>query len=111
MRWPVRECWPPAGQKSLRQKNRMVRNPKPDGPISLKIATTPSQQHEQWAPKDGSSADESGSSRGQIGLRSETSANEEAKPNVEKGPEMVEIEQSKVPGEKGETKIEDGTSL
>jgi hypothetical protein len=62
-------------------------------------------------PKDGSSVDASGGGQGQRGLGSEASANDDkAKPDVEKGPEEVLAEQSKVPREKAETKTEVETS-
>jgi hypothetical protein len=60
--------------------------------------------------KDGSSANRSRSSQGQIGVRSETSANDEAKLDMEKGPKEVAVEQDRVPGTEVETKIEAGTS-
>jgi hypothetical protein len=37
-------------------------------------------------------------------------ANDNAKPDAEKGPKEVAIEQDRVPGAKAETKIEVGTS-
>jgi hypothetical protein len=43
-------------------------------------------------PKDGSFADEPGSSQGRTELRSETSANDEAKPGTEKSLEDVAVE-------------------
>jgi hypothetical protein len=57
-------------------------------------------------PKDGSSVDKSGGSQGQTGPRSETSANDEAKHNVEKGPEGVAVEQIKAQGKKIKTRME-----
>jgi hypothetical protein len=63
-------------------------------------------------PKDRSSIDGSGGSYGQIGLRRKASANDDkVKPNAEKGPREVAAEQSKVLGEKTESRIEAGTSL
>jgi hypothetical protein len=61
-------------------------------------------------PKGGSSADGSGGSQGQTGLRSETSANDEAKRNWEKSPEEAVVEQNEAQGEKMETRTEDGTN-
>jgi hypothetical protein len=45
-----------------------------------------------------------------MGPRSETSANNEAKPDAKKGPEEVALERDIVPEEKTEAKIEPGTS-
>jgi hypothetical protein len=59
---------------------------------------------------DGSSTDGSGGNQGQTGLRSETLANDEAKPNTEKGPEEVAAEQNRAQGEKTEVKAEAGAS-
>jgi hypothetical protein len=50
------------------------------------------------------------SRQGKIGLRSETSANDEAKPDGEKSLEEVVVEQDRVPEVKVETKIEVGTN-
>jgi hypothetical protein len=61
--------------------------------------------------KDGSSADEPGSSQGKTGPRSKILANDEAKPYAEKSPEEVVAEQDRVPEVKAETKIEVVTSL
>jgi hypothetical protein len=44
------------------QENRMVRNPKPNGPVSLKAVVAHGHWHEQEAPKDGSSVGQSGGS-------------------------------------------------
>jgi hypothetical protein len=60
--------------------------------------------------KDGSSADEPGISQEKTGLRSETSTDDEAKPDVEKSPEEVTTEQDRVPEVKAETKTEARTS-
>jgi hypothetical protein len=65
--------------KTLSQENRMVRNLKPDGPVSLKTTTAPGHWQEQEAPEDGASVDQPGSSQGQIGPGSKTSVNDEAK--------------------------------
>jgi hypothetical protein len=64
----------------------------------------------QWVPKDGSSTDGSGSSQGKTGWRSETSANDEVKPDVEKGSEEVAAEQNQVQDEKAKVSAEAGTS-
>jgi hypothetical protein len=61
-------------------------------------------------PKDGSSSDVSGGNHGQTGSRSEASANDEAKHDIEKGPEGVAAEQIKVQGKKIEAKTEVGAS-
>jgi hypothetical protein len=71
------------------QDNQTVQNAKSDHPVSHKLAAAPSHWHEQGAPKDGSSADEPGSSWGRTGLRSETSVNDEANSSAEKSPEEV----------------------
>jgi hypothetical protein len=60
--------------------------------------------------KDGSSADEPGISQEKTGLRSETSTDDEAKPDVENSPEEVTTEQDRVPEVKAETKTEARTS-
>jgi hypothetical protein len=62
-------------------------------------------------PKNESSIDRSGGSQGRIGPRSQTSANDEVKRNMEKGPEGLAAEQNKDQGVKIETRIEVGTSL
>jgi hypothetical protein len=61
-------------------------------------------------PKIISSADESGGNQDQTGLRSETLADDEPKPDVDKGLEKVAVEPDWVPEAKAETKIEAGTS-
>jgi hypothetical protein len=76
--------------------NQIAQNSKPDHPISSKTTIVPGHQHKQGAPKDGSSADELGSSQGRTGPRSETSANNEVKPNTKKIPEEVAAEQNRV---------------
>jgi hypothetical protein len=47
---------------------------------------------------------------GRTRLRSESSANSEAKPDVEKGTEEVAAEQDRVPGVKAKTRTEVGAS-
>jgi hypothetical protein len=65
----------------------------------------------QWIPMDRFFADELEGIQGQTWSRSETSANnDKLMPDVEKGPEEVVAEQSKVPGEKAENKTQAGTS-
>jgi hypothetical protein len=49
-------------RRTPRQENRMVRNPKSEGPVSLKIAATPNQQNKWWVPKDVASVSRSGGS-------------------------------------------------
>jgi hypothetical protein len=88
----------------------MVWNPKPNGLISLKTVATFGQQHKQWVPKDGSSINGLGSSQGQTRLRNEASANDEAKPDAEKGPEEVVAEQNQAQDEKAKVSAEAGTS-
>jgi hypothetical protein len=65
--------------KTPSQENWMVQNLKLDGPVSSKTTAAPGHRQEQEAPKDGASVDQPGSSQGQIGLRSKTSVNDEAK--------------------------------
>jgi hypothetical protein len=60
--------------------------------------------------KSGSSANQSRGSQGQTRLKSEISADGEAKPDAEKNPEEATAEQSKVPGVKTKTRTEVGTS-
>jgi hypothetical protein len=74
------------------QENRTVQNAKPDHLISPKIVVAPSHWHKQGVLKDGSSADEPGSSQGKTGPRSKILANDEAKPYAEKSPEEVVAE-------------------
>jgi hypothetical protein len=88
----------------------MVRNLNPDGMISQKATTAPSHRHKQEALKDGSSANHPGISQERIGPRRESSANGEAKPDMEKSLEEVAAEQDRVSEVKVETKIEARTS-
>jgi hypothetical protein len=92
------------------QEKRTVRKAKPNHHVSLKTVATPGCHHKQGVLKDGSSVDEPRSRQGKIGLRSETSANDEAKPDGEKSLEEVVVEQDRVPEVKVETKIEAGTN-
>jgi hypothetical protein len=93
------------------QENRTVQNAKPDHPVSQGAAVVPSHRHEQYALKDGPSADQPESSRGRTGLRSESSVVDKAKPDTEKSPEEVAAEQNRVLEVKAETRIGAGTSL
>jgi hypothetical protein len=77
----------------LRQENQMVRNPKPDGPVSQEATTTPGHRHEQEALKDGPFADQPVSSQGRTGPRSNSSAD---------GNRVLEV--------KAETRTKAGTS-
>jgi hypothetical protein len=95
----------------LRQENRMVRNPKPDGSISQEIATAPSCWHEQEALKDGPFADQPESSQGRTRSRSKSSADDKTKPNAKKSPEELAAEQNRVLEAKAENMTEAGTSL
>jgi hypothetical protein len=88
----------------------MVRNPKLDGLVSQEAAAAPSHRHEQEGLKDGSSANQIGNSQERTGPKRESSTNGEAKPDTEKSPEEVAVEQDKVWEVKAETKIEAGTS-
>jgi hypothetical protein len=63
-----------------------------DGPVSLKTATTPGQQHKQWVLRVGSPTSGLGGSQGHTWPRCETSAKDEAKHNKEKGLEGVAAE-------------------
>jgi hypothetical protein len=96
--------------KTSVQENQTVQNAKPNHPVSPKIAAAPGHLHERETPKDGSSADQPGSSHGQTWPRSTTSANDEAKPEEEKGLEEVEIEQDRVPGAEAKKKTEVGSN-
>jgi hypothetical protein len=57
-------------------------------------------------PKGVSSIDGSGGNQDQTGLRSETSANDEAKHNMEKGPEEVVAKQNKAQGKEIDIRAE-----
>jgi hypothetical protein len=94
----------------LRQENRMVRNPKPDGSISQETATAPGCWHEQEALKDGPFADQPESSQGRTRSRSKSSADDKTKPNAKKSPEELAAEQNRVLEAKAEAKTEAGTS-
>jgi hypothetical protein len=96
------------GRKASGQENQTVRNAKSDHPVSQEAAA-PGHQQEQEAP-NGSSVDQQRIIQGKIGPRSETSTDDEAKPDVERGPEEVAAEQDKVPGAKTEARTEAGTS-
>jgi hypothetical protein len=56
--------------------------------------------------KDGSFTDGSGSSQSQTGSRSEAVAKDKAKPNAEKGPEVVAVKQDKAQNEEREIATE-----
>jgi hypothetical protein len=62
----------------------MVRKPKPYGSVSSKAVAGPKQQGKREVPIDGSFNDQPGSSQGQTGPGSASSANCEAKPDAEK---------------------------
>jgi hypothetical protein len=100
-RWPLWICQLPA-----RQENWTLQNAKPDHPVFPKTTIAPSHRHEHEASKDGSFANQPGSSQGRIGLRSKSSANGEAEPDVEKSPEEVAAEQDKILEAKAETRTE-----
>jgi hypothetical protein len=97
-------------RRALGQENWTIWNAKLDHLVSPKIATAPDRQHEQGASMNRSSADQPGSNQGRIGPRSETSANDKAKPDAEKSLEEVATKWDMVPKAKAETKIEAGTS-
>jgi hypothetical protein len=59
---------------------------------------------------NGSSIDQQGSIQGKAGPRSETSANDKAKPDTKKNPEEAAEEYGKVLGVKEKTRTETGTS-
>jgi hypothetical protein len=67
-----------------------------DGPVSQEAAVAPGRRHEQDALKDGPSADQPESSQGRIGPRSESSADDKAKPNMKKSPKEVAVEQNRL---------------
>jgi hypothetical protein len=97
------------GRKASGQENWIVRNVKPDHPISQEAVVAPSHQQEQETP-NGSSVDQQGSIQGKEGPRSETSVDDEAKPDAEKNLEEALAEHGKVPGAKTKTKTEVRTS-
>jgi hypothetical protein len=78
------------------QKNQTVQNAKPDHLVSQEVATDPGHWHEQEVLKDGSSAGQLGSSQERTGPRRESSANGKAKPDTEKSPEEVVVEQNRI---------------
>jgi hypothetical protein len=85
----------------------MVRNPKSEGPISLKATVAPGEQRKHWVPKDVSSANGSRGNQGQTGPRSEASANgDKAKLDALKSPEVVAAKQVKAQGKKPEASAE-----
>jgi hypothetical protein len=85
----------------------MVQNPESGGLVSPKTATTPGQQRKHWVPKGGSSAYGSGGCQGQARPRSEASAKDnKAKPDAEKSPEEVAVEQVNTQGEKIDANVE-----
>jgi hypothetical protein len=61
-------------------------------------------------PEDVSSIDGSGGNQDQTGPRSGTSADDEVKPDTERGPEEVAAEQYKVPGARTEARTDAETS-
>jgi hypothetical protein len=91
-----------------------VWNPKQNGLISL--SDFPEDSSNFWAAaqavgaQDGSFINGLGSSQGQTRLRNEASANDEAKPDAEKGPEEVAAEQNQAQDEKAKVSAEAGTS-
>jgi hypothetical protein len=91
-------------------ENWIVQNAKLDHPVSPKTVAAPTHRHKQEAPKDRSSVDEPGTSQGRTWSRSETSASDEAKPDMEKSLEGVAAEQDRVSEAKVETKTEVGIS-
>jgi hypothetical protein len=92
------------------QENRTVLNAKLNHLVSLKMASDLGHWNEQKALKYGSSTDESGSNQGQTRPRSETSANDEAKPDMEKSLEEVAPEQNRVLEVKAKIRKEAETS-
>jgi hypothetical protein len=75
---------------------------KPDHPVSLRATTSSGQQHKHWVPEGVSSINGSGGNQDQIGPRSGTSTDDEAKHDTEKGPEEVAAKQNKAQGEETE---------
>jgi hypothetical protein len=96
-------------EKAPGQENRTVWNTKSDHPVSQEVAATLGRQQEQETP-NGSSVDQQGSIQGKTGPRSKALANDEAKPDAERGLEEVTTEQDKVPGVRTEARTEAGTS-
>jgi hypothetical protein len=96
-------------EKAPGQENRTVWNTKSDHPVSQEVAATLGHQQEQETP-NGSSVDQQGSIQGKTGPRSKALANDEAKPDAERGLEEVTTEQDKVPEVRTEARTEAGTS-
>jgi hypothetical protein len=93
-------------EKAPGQENRTVWNTKSDHPVSQEVAATLGRQQEQETP-NGSSVDQQGSIQGKTGPRSKALANDEAKPDAERGLEEVTTEQDKVPGDRGQDRSRD----
>jgi hypothetical protein len=78
--------------RSHSQENWTVQNPKSDQPISLKKSEAPRQPHRQLVRKSKSSTESSGNGQEKEGPRDETSANDRAEQNMEKGPKKTAVE-------------------
>jgi hypothetical protein len=63
--------------RALGQENQIVQNAKPNHLVSSKTAAALGLRHEREVSKDGPSIDRPGSSQGRIGLRGESSANDQ----------------------------------
>jgi hypothetical protein len=92
------------------QENWTAQNVKLDHQVSQETATVPGHRHKREAPKDGSSAGQSGGSQETTGPRSDTSVDDKTKSGMEKGLEEVAVEQNKGPEAKTETRTEARTS-
>jgi hypothetical protein len=92
--------------KASRQENQIVRNAKLNHPVSPKVIAASGQQHKQWVPQGVSSVDGLGGNQDQIGLRSETSADDKAKHDTKKGLEEVASKQNKTQGKETNIKTE-----
>jgi hypothetical protein len=98
----------PHDTRTPRQKNWMVRNPKLDGPISLKKIETLGQPHKPWVWKSKVTQSSRGS---QGGPRGGTLINDGVERSMETSQVEVATEQNKAQGEKMEIRVEAGTSL
>jgi hypothetical protein len=82
-------------RKAQRQENWIIQNIKSDHPVSPNATAASGQQHKQCVFEVVSSVDGPGDNQDQTGTESETSADDEAKHNTEKGPEEIAKKQKK----------------
>jgi hypothetical protein len=91
-------------RKAPRQENWIIQNIKSDHPVSPNATAASGQQHKQCVSEVVSSVDGPGDNQDQTGTESETSADDEAKHNTEKGPEEIAKKQNKTPRKEIEIK-------